>query len=343
MEVGVGVVGGGFMGRTWSQVATMASSTPLRAVAGGRRAAGVARDFGVPEEPTVGQLFEREDVDVVIITSPPRAHLEQVVAAAAAGKHVLVEKPMAPSGEACRTMVAACRDAGVTLAVVSQHRFRNSPRAAKELIDSGAIGNVRMVRTTGVDHWWDMTETADEWKLDAQQMRVFDDWGAHGCDVLRWLVGARAVSVYAQSAHYSGTGPEAQSVMAQYRFEDGVLASVWMTYEVPRPGLGSALQFLVTGSEGLLDVDAYGEVRLGKHDKWETVYSQPPFDPLDAVNSVRLEAYRRQLDDLIGAVQNATSPLVCGDEGLITQTMLDAVATSAATGLPVQIAKEGSP
>ena len=343
MEFGIGIVGGGFMGRTWSQVARMAPGTPLRAVAGGRRAAGLARDYGVPEEPTVEQMLARADVDVVIITSPPRAHLEQVVAAAAAGKHVLVEKPMAPNAADCRTMVTACRDAGVALAVVSQHRFRNSPRAAKELIDSGAIGTLRMVRVTGVDHWWDMTETADEWKLDADQMRVFDDWGAHGCDVLRWLVGSRPVSAFAQSAHYSGTGPDAQSVMAQYRFEDGVMASVWMTYEIPRPGLGSALQFLVTGSEGLIDVDAYGEVRLGKHDKWETIYSQPAFDPLDAVNAVRLEAYRRELDDLIDSARNGTAPVVNGDEGLMTQIMLDAVASSARTGLPVEIAKEGRP
>jgi predicted dehydrogenase len=340
MEFGIGVVGGGFMGRTWSQVARMAPGTPLRAVAGGRRAAGLGGDYGVPEESSVQALIERADVAAVIITSPPRAHRDQVVAAARAGKHVLVEKPMAPDADDCRTMVAACRDAGVKLAVVSQHRFRNAPMTAKQVIDSGAIGQVRMVRVTGVDHWWDMTETADEWKLDTEQMRVFDDWGAHGCDVLRWLVGSRVVTAFAQAAHYSRTGPEAQSVMAQYRFEDGVLASVWMTYEVPRPGLGSALQFLVTGSEGLLDVDAYGEVRLGKDDKWETVYSQPPFDPLDAVNSVRLEAYRRELDDLVAAVEHGTDPLVSGSEGVRTQLMLDAVALSARSGAPVQIDQE---
>ena len=62
---------------------------------------------------------------------------------------------------------------------------------------------VRMVRVTGVDHWWDMTETADEWKLDAAQMRVFDDWGAHGCDVLRWLVGSRPVTATTSKLVYT--------------------------------------------------------------------------------------------------------------------------------------------
>lgn len=337
MELGIGVVGGGFMARTWSEVVRLSSGAQLRAVAGGRRAAALAGSYGVPEESTIEDLFAREDVAAVIVTSPPRVHRDQVLAAAASGKHVLVEKPMAPDASECREMVEACRDAGVVLAVVSQHRFRSAPRAAKELIESGAVGDIRMVRVTGVDHWWDMSETHDEWKLDAAQMRVYDDWGAHGCDVLRWLVGAAPVRVYAETDHYSASGPDGQSTMAQYRFDNGVLASVWMTMEVPQPGLGSALQYVVTGSEGLLDVDAYNGVRLGRNGDWETRYSQPPFDPLDPISPVRLEAYCRQFEDLITAVRTGGSPLVSGEEGLATQIMLDATAQSAREGRPVSI------
>ena len=325
------------MGRTWSQVAQQDPQTPLRAVAGGRRAAGLARDYDVAEEAGVQGLLARDDVDAVVITSPPAVHLEQVLAAAAAGKHVLVEKPMARGAADCRAMVSACREAGVALAVVSQHRFRDAPRAAKELIDSGAIGQVRMVRVTGVDQWWDMTETGDEWKLDHEQMTVFDDWGAHGCDVLRWLVGGRPVLAFAQSDAYSGTNPPGQSTMATYRFDNSVMAQVWMTYEVPQPGLGSALQYLITGSKGIIDLDAYGEVRLGDAQGWRTVYSQPLFDPLDPINPLRLVAYRRELDDLVHAARTGEAPLVSGDEGVTTQLMLDAVAHSARTDEPVRI------
>lgn len=337
MEYGIGVIGGGFMGRTWSQVTRMGPATPLRAVAGGRRAAGLARDFGVPEEPSVEQLIARDDVDIVIITSPPLAHPEQVIAAARAGKHVLVEKPMARDAAAGRAMVQACAQAGVQLAVVSQHRFRNSPRAAKALIDDGVIGELRMVRVIGVDHWWDMTESQDEWKLDAGQMTVFDDWGAHGCDVLRWFVGSAPTLAFALSARYSDTGPPGQSTMATYQFANGVMAQVWMTYEVPRPGLGSALQYQITGSDGLIELDAYGEVRLGRDDEWTTAYVQPPFDALNPVDPLRLEAYRRELDDLLEAIRNDSPPLVSGADAVLTQLMLDAVSESARTGAPVRI------
>ena len=341
MQHGIGIIGSGFMGRTWAQVARSGDGTPLRAVTGGRRAPALAAEYGVDLETSVGALLGRDDVDLVIVTSPPNAHREQTVAAAVAGKHVLVEKPMARDSPECLEMVTACERAGTQLAVVSQHRYRNSPMAAKRLLDDGAVGEIRMVRVTGLDAWWDMAQTQDEWKLDHEQMRCYADWGAHGCDVLRWFVGAEPVTAYAQYHTYADSPPPGQSVMATYRFQNDVMASVWMSYEVPEPRLGSALQLLICGSKGMVDVDAYGAVRLGSGEAWTTVYEQPPFDPLDPVSAGRLEAYRRELDDLVRAVETGVPPLVNGREGLATQRMLDAVETCALTGLPVDLTEEG--
>jgi UDP-N-acetylglucosamine 3-dehydrogenase len=285
----------------------------------------------------VADLLGRKDVAAVIITSPPLAHPEQVAAAAAAGKHVLVEKPMARDASTCREMVRTCADAGVVLAIVSQHRFRDAPRAAKELIESGAIGELRMIRVQGVDHWWDMSTTHDEWKLDPDQMTVFDDWGAHGCDVLRWFVGAEPQTAYAMTDRFTDTGPPGQSTMASFRFAGGVMAQVWMTYEVPFHGLGSALQYQIAGSKGVIEVDAYGALRLGVGEAWTTPFVQPPFDPLDPVDPLRLQAYRRELDDVMSAALGASSPLVSGEEGLRTQRMLDAVSASSRTGAVVRV------
>ncbi len=144
MTVRVGVVGSGFMGRTWAQVAAAhATGTSLVAVTGGRRAPGLAADFGIPLEPTLDALLARHDVDVVVLATPPAVHLAQTLQVAATGRHLLVEKPMAQTATECAEMVAACHAAGVRLSVVSQHRFRDAPVAAKRLIDDGAIGRVR--------------------------------------------------------------------------------------------------------------------------------------------------------------------------------------------------------
>ena len=204
MTVRFGIVGSGFMGRTWAEVATShAAGTAVAAVTGGRRAAALAADYGVPLEPSLDALLERDDVDAVILASPPATHREQTLRAAASGRHLLVEKPMAQSVAECAEMVAAARAADIRLSVVSQHRFRDSPAAAKRLIDEGRIGAVRMVQLTGAEvGWWDMSARGDAWKLDPGQQTAYASWGAHACDLLRWFCGADGALAFARITNF---------------------------------------------------------------------------------------------------------------------------------------------
>ncbi len=340
MTMRVGVVGSGFMGRTWSEVAANhAADTELVAVAGGRRAPALAADYGVLLETTPEALIARSDVDLVILSSPPAVHRAQTLAAAAAGKHVLVEKPMAQDADECAAMVDACRAAGVRLSVVSQHRFRDTPAAARRLIADGAIGEVRMIRLNGAEvGWWDLKARGDEWKLDPAQQTAWASWSAHGCDLIRWLSGSEPVRAYARITNFSGEPPAVgQSAMAQYELASGAIVQVWMTYEMPKPGFESNWEFVIVGSTGIIRLDPYGQLRLGRGDTWEVVAEMPAFDPLDANDAVRLRAYARQLEDLVAAVREGHDPLVSGDEGRRTTAMLTAAEESARTGAAVTL------
>jgi predicted dehydrogenase len=340
MTVRVGIVGSGFMGRTWSEVAANhARDTTLAAVAGGRRAPKLAEDYGVPLEPNPEALMNRADVELVVLASPPAVHLEQTVHAARAGKHVLVEKPMAQDPAQAAEMVAACRTAGVRLSVVSQHRFRDTPAAAKRLIAEGAIGDVRMIRLTGAEiGWWDLKARGDEWKLDPAQQTAWASWAAHGCDLIRWFTSSEPLVAFAHITNYSGTPPAVgQSAMATYQMASGALVQIWMTYEAPQPGLGSTWEFVIVGSDGILRLDPYGKLLLGRGDAWELAAEQAGFDPLDANDAVRLRAYARQLEDLVAAARVGHDPLVSGDEGQRTTVMLDAAERSARSGEAVAL------
>ena len=108
MAVRVGVIGTGFMGRTWTEVATNhVDETQVVAVSGGRRAEQLASDYGATAEPTPEALLARPDIDLVIVTTQPDSHEEYVVAAGRAGKHVLVEKPIALEPAAAARLVEA--------------------------------------------------------------------------------------------------------------------------------------------------------------------------------------------------------------------------------------------
>lgn len=347
MTVRFGIVGSGFMGRTWSEVAANhAAGTSLVAVTGGSRAAALAADYGVPLEPTLESLLGRADVDAVVLASPPAAHRDQTALAAAAGKHLLVEKPMAQDAAECGAMVEAARAAGVRLAVVSQHRFRDSPVAAKRLIDEGAIGEVRMIQMTGAEvGWWDLEARGDTWKLDPAQQTAYASWAAHGCDLIRWLSGADGALAFARITNFSGQPPGVgQSAVVIYELASGALAQVTMSYEFPKPGLETAWPWLIVGSEGMIELDPYGAVRLGRGDGWEVVSKQGPFDPLDATDPVRLRAYARQLEDLVAAIDGGHDALVSGDEGWRSTAMIEAAERSATTGQAVRLASlDGAP
>ena len=335
-----GVVGSGFMGQTWARViAGHVAEATLVGVAGGRGAADLARRHGV-EAQTTEDLLARTDIDAVVVATPVPSHRPLVEAAAVAGKHVLVEKPMTATRADADAMVAAADAAGVRLGVVSQHRFRGAPMAAKAAIDTGTIGAVRMLRVFGPNAGWDIP--ADAWNSDRTQVSPYMDWGAHACDIVRWLTGAEPTLAFAQFASYTGTPPADQSAMALYTLDDGVMVQIWLTYELPPPSLGSAMQLLITGSDGIIELDSYGTVRLGTPETgWQVIYEQTPFDPLNADDPIRLQAYASQLRDLIHAITEGRDPVVSGRQGALTTSMLEAAERSAATGQSVRLPLDG--
>jgi UDP-N-acetyl-2-amino-2-deoxyglucuronate dehydrogenase len=335
VTVRFGIVGSGFMGRTWAEVAARhASGTSLSAITGGKRAPALAADYGVPLEASLEALLGRDDVDAVVLASPPAGHLEQATLAAAAGRHLLVEKPMAQSVAECEAMVAACREAGVRLSVVSQHRYRDAPAAARRLIDDGAIGEVRMVQLTGAEvGWWDMAARGDAWKLDPLQQTAYASWGAHACDLLRWFTAADGRLAFARITNFSGEPPGVgQSAVVIYEMTSGALAQVTMSYEFPPPGLSPSWPWRIVGSTGMIELDPYAVVRLGRGEGWEIMAEQAPFDPMDASDPVRLRAYAAQLEDLVAGIAEGHDPLVSGREGRNTVAMLEAAERSAASG-----------
>jgi UDP-N-acetyl-2-amino-2-deoxyglucuronate dehydrogenase len=341
LRTGIGVIGAGFMARTWAECALRSDRAVLRAVFGGRRASALAADYAVTEEPSMTALLARADIQAVVITSPPNAHAEQTIMAARAGKNVLVEKPMARNSSDAERMVRACADAGVTLAVVSQHRFRAAQLRARELIRDGAIGKLRMIRLSGINRWWDFTTNGDAWKIDPDHMNVFHDWGSHACDVLRFQIAAEPVRVVAESTSYTGD-PAHQSTMAIFTFGNGVLANLWMTYEAPEPRFDSAIKLMIVGSAGMLDVDSYAGVRLGRDGEWRQDFRQPAFDPLRPDDPVRLEAYQREFADFLNACTTGHPAEVTGQDGLMCLRMLEAALTSARTHGAVELTSAGT-
>jgi predicted dehydrogenase len=340
MGVGFGVVGTGMMGRTYVRALRhMVDGADVVALHGGSRAPELAREFDLPVEPTLDALLARPDVDAVLLASPTQLHLEHTKAAATAGKHVFTEKPIAATLPEVDAMIEATRRAGVLLGVNAVTRYRRGFRMAKQLIDEGAIGDIRMVRHTYGHTGWGFEP--DHWINRPEAGTPFLDQGSHCNDAIRWAVGDEVRTVYAQ---YRDFGQETQtnlSAMIVLAFEHGALCSIWASYEFPKPGLDPTKwtgDYLFVGSEGMLDVQYRGTTRLGKGDRWETIYEHPPVDGSGAVFDPNfVYAYGDQVTDFASAIREGRDPLVTGEEARKGIEIGVAADRSAASGQPVTL------
>jgi len=139
-------------------------------------------------------LLEMDEIDMVVLGLPNDLHCEATEAAAAAGKHVVVEKPLAPSLEQCDRMIAACERAGVKLMYAEELCFAPKYVRLKQLVDEGALGKVYLVKQSEKH---DGPHSAWFWNVARSGGGVMLDMGCHGIEFARWMLGKPAItSVY---------------------------------------------------------------------------------------------------------------------------------------------------
>lgn len=336
-RIGYGILGTGFMARTYAEcLARHVESADLVAAALGSGGSALADEFGVPIEPTAEALLARDDIDAVIVATPHSTHVQLATQVAAAGKHVYLEKPMAVDVAGCDAILDAWRAARVKLTVNKVTRFRESPMAARALLRSGAIGHLRMVRITSsvVDY----TPTRGRWASYQGEGGGWLDMGVHLFDGLRWFTGAEATRVFASVRDYGGVEYLRRSGMAEVLFDDGVSAQLLVSMEMAPPGIGSQSQWLFIGSDGFIESDSYGKVRLGRDGGWEDIHEMASFAlNQDYRDPVRLRAFAAQAEDFARAIIEDRAPAVSGADGRAAVELVEAAQHSSDLGASVEL------
>ena len=226
-ELRVGIVGYGMMGKAHCygyRVAPMLRPlpvTPVVTVMSGRNgpaAAAAAAAYGVPGHTTDWRaLVAREDLDVVDICTPPGTHAEIAQAAAAAGKAVLCEKPLALSYPQAAAALAAAESAGVHHAVGFNYRRLPAVALMRRMVADGAVGEIRLWRATWLSDEFTDPRTPYDWRFDrAMGGTTIADLGSHLIDMALWMAGEIA-SVCAQSGTFIAERPLPGSAGSQAR------------------------------------------------------------------------------------------------------------------------------
>jgi phthalate 4,5-cis-dihydrodiol dehydrogenase len=184
-----------------------------------------AGEFGARAYQTAEELCDDPAVEVVYVATPHQFHAAHACLAAGRGKHLLVEKPMALTIEECRSMIAAAHAAGVQMVVGHSHSFDAPIARARKIIDSGAVGRVRMITAFNYTDFMYRPRRPEELDTGRGGGVLFNQ-GAHQVDVVRLLAGGRVKSVRALTGAWDPARPSEGAYAALLAFEDGAFASI---------------------------------------------------------------------------------------------------------------------
>ena len=329
MTVRWGLIGASTISRQFMIGAIRASDGEVVAVmsSSAERAASYAHENGIPEAFSTLDSILAADIDAVYISTTNELHLEQALAAAKAGKHVLCEKPLALNSADARKIVAACKKAGVVMG--TNHHLRNagSHRAMREAIQSGRIGKPIAAR---VFHSVYLPEHLQGWRITKPEAGggVVLDITVHDADTLRFVLAddPLEVSAFTQGAGMASGGLE-DGAMCIWRFKSGVIAQSHEGFATKFAGTG----FEVHGSEGsLVAKDVMTQKPIGsvilRTEKGEEELS---FD--------RGDLYTRSLGLFHKAIRGEGAPSATGEDGVWSLAAAEAALLSAKSGRAVAI------
>ncbi len=299
-----------------------------------------AKQFGIPNTFTDHRkLLERDDLDMVVVGIPNDLHCQVAVDAAAAGKHIVMEKPLCLNLAEADRMIAACRKANVKLMYAEELCFTPKYVRLKKLLDSGALGEPTLVKQSEkhdgphAPHFWDVNRSGGG---------VTMDMGCHAVEFFRWMLGRPPIkSVYAQMStqvHTDKTKGEDNAIII-VEFENGVIGLAEESWTKPG-GMDDRAE--VHGSKGV----AYADLL---HGNALTAYSAGGYDyAVEKGGSTKgwsfpiyEEAYNYgfhgEMAHFVDCVRLDLKPEVTGDDARVVLEVLFAAYESARTGRKVKL------
>lgn len=302
------------------------------------RAYRFADDYGADPYLNYADMLQRPDIDAVCICTPSGLHAQMALDAAHAGKHIIVEKPMALSLADADAMIAAAKENGVRLCVAFQNRFNPPIQDLRLAVQSGRLG--RLLLGNATVRWYRAQEYYEDgwhgtWAMDGGALM---NQSIHHVDALIWLMGEPVESVFAYTATLAHRMEAEDTVVAALRFASGALASIEASTITFPTDLEGSLTLL--GERGSVKI---GGVALNRKELWKIdgelereadILSANQPDPL----SVYGTSHPHVFADFAAAIQENREPFVNGEEGRRALAVVLAVYESARTGQPVKLA-----
>jgi predicted dehydrogenase len=324
----IGLIGTGLMGATHAAAWQAAGATLAGCVAESEsEAAPLAAQYGARVYPTYADLLAA--VDVVDICTPTHLHHEMILAAAAAGRHIVCEKPLARTVAQAEAAVQACRRAGVQLLVAQVVRYFPEYALAKAQVDSGRIGKPAVLRLARCG-FRPRRPTANWFVDEAKSGGLLLDLMIHDFDYGRWVAG-EVDSVFARLT------PPGDYALAILQHRGGALTHVTAAWAYPPPLFRTRLE--IAGDAGLIEFDSAAAAPI------ESLLAQPADSALPTVgvpaSPLRENPYVLEIKEFYQSLAHGAPARVSADDGLAAVVIAHAAIESARTGRAVTLSAEG--
>lgn len=336
----VGILGGGNISETHARAAYETDGVEVAAIYGQNqeKAARLSELFGGKVFNSLPELLQHKPLDVVMIGSPSGLHAEQGIAAAQAGLHVLVEKPLDITTERADALIRECARAGVKLGVCFQDRMAPDVSRLKDLLAAGALGKPILISARV--KWYRPPEyySGSRWRgtaaLDGGGALM--NQGVHTIDLLLWLIGDVA-RVSARSLTALHDIEVEDTVVATLEFVNGAIGTLEAATSA-YPGYPRRIE--LTGSKGTIILEhdriVAADMLSGHVDLLQpTAQGSNPSANSPVVSDVT--GHRKLLLDFIRAIETNSSPNCDGVEGRRSVELVQAIYESARTGNAVTL------
>lgn len=292
---------------------------------------------GVDWTTSVQDLAERDDIDIVCVTTHSGSHAEIGEAVLRAGKHLIVEKPIAMTPDEARRLIALAEANGAMLSVISQRRFEPQYMNVKRLLDEGKLGKLLFIEAGTPYYRPQSYYDSSAWRgTIAEDGGALMNQGIHQIDLMLWLAGP-ARSVYGKTGTFTHVMEAEDLGAAVVSFANGAIGTV-MSSTSTKPGLPPYLHLYtdrgivkISGSR-IVDWQVEGAEPLEGQDGADGT-NKSASDPL----AFSYEFHMRQLADCISAIEGGRPPLVTGEDGRRAVALVNGIYTSSSSGIPVML------
>lgn len=345
-EIGFAIIGTGFISNIHAEAISQIPKANLVAIAsideGGVKK--FANQYNVRPYLDHLEMLQREDIDIVCICTPSGLHGDIAMDALRYGKHVIIEKPMEISLEKADQIINFANEAGLKVAVVSQHRFDPSVIQVKSQIDSGRLGKLVMaeiaVNWYRTQDYYDNGQWRGTWKMDGGG--VLMNQSIHTIDLMQYFMGP-VESVYALVDTLAHERIEVEDVAAAVvRFKNGALGTISCT-TAAYPGYSNRLELFGSNGSAVIDADQLTHLYFKDSENGGVPVNDAPREndenPTGAANpmAIKSDAHRLQFEDMIDSIQTNREPQVNGYEGRKPLEIILAIYKSAREGKSIHL------